>query len=104
MTVWHIVLLGSIACLALKFAGYLVPARVLETPTASRTANLVTVALLAALIAVQTLSTGPALVFDARVPAVLAAVVLFALRVPFVLAVLAAAVIAAVLRLLGWAA
>ena len=37
-------------------------------------------------------------------PAVLAAVALFALRVPFVLVVIAAAVIAAVLRLLGWAA
>ncbi|HEY8588356.1 MAG TPA: AzlD domain-containing protein [Naasia sp.] len=104
MTLWHIVLLASFACLALKFAGYLVPARVLEHPTAARTANLVTVALLAALIAVQTLGVGMQLVLDARLPAVLLAAVLFALRVPFVLVILAAAVLAAVLRLLGWAA
>lgn len=104
MTLWHIVLLASIACLALKFAGYLVPSAVLEKPAAARTANLGTVALLAALVAVQTLASGPALVLDARVPAVAAAGGLFALRVPFVVVVVAAAVIAALLRLAGWAA
>ena len=104
MTLWHIVLLASIACLALKFAGYLVPSAVLEKPAAARTANLVTVALLAALIAVQTISTGTALVLDARLPAVALAAVLFALRVPFVVVVIAAAAAAAVLRMLGWAA
>lgn len=70
MTLWQIVLLASIVCLGLKFAGYLVPAAVLEKPSAARTANLVTVALLAALIAVQTLGSGTDLVLDARVPAV----------------------------------
>jgi hypothetical protein len=104
MTLWHLVLLASIACLALKFAGYLVPSTVLERPAAARTANLLTVALLAALIAVQTLGSGSALVLDARVPAVLAAIVLFALRAPFVVVVAAAAGIAALLRFLGWAA
>jgi hypothetical protein len=104
VTLWHIVLLSSIACLALKFAGYLVPSAVLEKPVAARTANLVTVALLAALIAVQTLATGTALVVDARLPAVALAAVLFALRVPFVVVVIAAAAAAAVLRMLGWAA
>lgn len=104
MTLWHIVLLASLACLALKFAGYLVPSSVLAHPTASRTANLVTVALLAALIAVQTLSEGMSLVLDARLPAVVLAAALFALRVPFVVVVIAAAACAAVLRLLGWAA
>ena len=104
MTLWQIVLLASIACLALKFAGYLVPSSVLERPAAARTANLITVALLAALIAVQTVSTGTSLVVDARVPAVAFAAVLFALRVPFVVVVIAAAGAAAVLRLLGWAA
>jgi len=104
VTLWQIVLLASIACLALKFAGYLVPSSVLERPAAARTANLITVALLAALIAVQTVSTGTSLVVDARVPAVAFAAVLFALRVPFVVVVIAAAGAAAVLRLLGWAA
>jgi Branched-chain amino acid transport protein (AzlD) len=104
VTLWQIVLLASIACLGLKFAGYLVPSAVLEKPAAARTANLVTVALLAALIAVQTLGSGTDLVFDARVPAVAVAALLFALRVPFVVVVIAAAGAAALLRALGWAA
>lgn len=104
MTTWHVVLLASLACLGLKFAGYLVPASLLERPAAARTANLVTVALLSALIAVQTLGAGMSLVLDARVPALGMAAVLFALRVPFVVVVIAAAGTAALLRLLGWAA
>ena len=104
MTVWHIVLLASIACLALKLAGYLVPSSVLEKPAAARTANLITVALLAALIAVQTLASGTSLVVNARIPAVALAAILFALRVPFVVVVIAAAGAAALLRMLGWAA
>ncbi len=104
MTLWQIVLLASIVCLAQKFAGYLVPSAVLEKPMAARTANLVTVALLAALIAVQTLGSGTDLVLDARVPAVALAALLFALNVPFVVVVIAAAGAAALLRALGWAA
>ena len=69
MTLWQIILLASIAVLALKLVGYLVPPRVLETPTAARTANLTTVALLSALIVVQTVSVGQQLVLDARLPA-----------------------------------
>ena len=65
MTVWQIILLASIAVLAIKLAGYLVPERVLQTPTASRTANLVTVALLSALIVVQTVGAGQGILIDA---------------------------------------
>ena len=65
MTLWQIILVASIAVLGLKLVGYLVPPRVLETPTAARTANLVTVALLSALIVVQTASIGQNLVLDA---------------------------------------
>jgi hypothetical protein len=104
MTIWTIVLLASGAVLALKLAGYLVPSTILERRAAARTANLVTVALLAALIAVQTLGAGMTLTVDARVPAVLLAAVLLALRAPFLAVVVAAAALAAVLRLLGWAA
>ena len=57
-------------------------------------------ALLAALIAVQTLGAGQAIVFDARVPAIIVAGILFALRVPFIVVVAAAAVVAAGLRLI----
>ncbi|WP_168915637.1 AzlD domain-containing protein [Microcella flavibacter] len=104
MTLWQIILLASIAVLALKLLGYLVPPSVLEKPAAGRTAQLTTVALLAALIVVQTVSTGQSLVLDARLPAVVVAAALLALRAPFILVILAAALTAAALRALGWAA
>jgi hypothetical protein len=102
MTLWLIVIVASLACLALKLAGYLIPPSLIEKPTPSRVANLLTVTLLAALVAVQTFGSGAGLSFDARVPALLVAVVLFALRVPFVVVVIAAAATAALIRMSGW--
>jgi len=98
MTLWLIVIIASLACLALKLAGYLVPPSALEKPAPARIANLLTVALLAALIGVQTLASGQSVTLDARVPALVVAAVLFAVRVPFILVVLAAAATAALLR------
>jgi hypothetical protein len=103
MTVWQIILLASIAVFALKLVGYLVPPSLVERPTPSRVANLLTVALLSALIVVQTLAQGQAIVVDARVPAIIVAAGLFALRVPFIVVVAGAAFVAAALRLwFGW--
>ncbi len=104
MTVWQIILLASIAVFALKLVGYLVPPALVERPTPSRVANLLTVALLSALVVVQTLGHGQEIVLDARVPAIVVAAVLFALRVPFIVVVVAAAAVAALLRLVGWMA
>lgn len=104
MSVWQIIIVASIAVLAIKLVGYLVPERVLQTPTAARTANLMTVALLAGLIVVQTIGSGQGILIDARLPAIVAAAGLFALRVPFILVIVAAAGVAAALRALGWAA
>ena len=101
MTLWTAVLLASVICLALKAVGYLLPTRWVEAPRPARIADLLTVALLAALVAVQTLGAGQALAVDARVPAVLVAAGLLALRAPFLVVVAAAAVTAALLRLAG---
>lgn len=103
MTLWTAVLLASVICLALKAVGYLLPTRWVEAPRPARIADLLTVALLAALVAVQTLGAGQALAVDARVPAVLVAAGLLAIRAPFLVVVAAAAVTAALLRLAGWA-
>lgn len=100
MTLWQIVIAASIACVLLKLAGYLVPAALLKKPAPARISELVTVALLAALIAVQTLGSGTGVSLDARVPAVLVAAALFALRVPFIVVVIAAASVAAGIRAL----
>ena len=100
MTVWQIILIASIAVLALKLLGYLVPPSIIEKPTPARVANLLTVALLSALVAVQTLAVGQGIELDARVPALLVAAGLFALRVPFIVVILAAAATAALIRLI----
>lgn len=68
MSVWSAILLAAVICLALKASGYLVPPSVLEAPRPARISDLLTVALLAALVAVQTLGAGQAVVVDARVP------------------------------------
>lgn len=100
MTTWHVVLLASILCFGLKTLGYLVPTRLLERPTPARMVDLLTVALLAALISLQTFAHGQELTLDARVPAVIVAAVMFALRVPFIVVVVSAAVVAAGIRAL----
>jgi protein-S-isoprenylcysteine O-methyltransferase Ste14 len=101
---WTAILVASIVCVALKTVGYLVPPRWLEAPRPMRIADLLTVALLAALVAVQTFGAGQAVVVDARVPAVLVAAGLLLVRAPFLVVVAAAALTAALLRLWGWAA
>jgi branched-subunit amino acid transport protein len=101
-TVWFVVLAASAVCFALKLAGHLVPQHWLADERVARTAALVTAALLAALVVVQTLGDGRALAVDARLPAVAVAAVALALRAPFVLVVVLAALTAAGLRALGW--
>ena len=100
MTTWQVIILAAIAVYALKLAGYLVPPSLLERPRPARIANLMTVALLSALIIVQTVGAGAHIVIDARVPALLVAAGLLALRAPFILVVAGAAVTAALIRLL----
>lgn len=98
MTLWHGILLASIAVLAIKLIGYAVPQRLFERPRPRRTLELLTVSLLAGLVAVQTLGGTDGVVVDARIPAVLVAAGLFALRAPFIVAVAIAAAVAAMLR------
>src|SRR3954453_139714 len=101
MTMWVAVVGACASCFALKLAGYLAPHAWLERPRVVRIAGLVTVALLAALVAVQTLADGRPPQVDARVPALGVAAVLLWRRAPFVVVVVAAAITAAVLRALA---
>ncbi len=102
MTMWAAILTAAIGCVVLKFIGYLTPTEWLERERPARITDLLTVAMLAALVAVQTLGAGTAIVLDARVVAVLVAAVLLCLRAPFLVVVLAASVVAALMRALGW--
>jgi branched-subunit amino acid transport protein len=96
---WAGVLIASAACYTLKLAGLSLPARVLQDTRVQRTVPLVPIALLAALVATQTFSTGHHLVLDVRAAALAVAIVAVLLRAPFLVVVGAAAATAALLRL-----
>jgi branched-subunit amino acid transport protein len=96
---WTALLLGSFGCYALKLAGLSVPPRVLENPRIQRIAELLPIALLAALIGTQTFADGRHLSIDARFAGLIVAVVLVWRRAPFLVVVFAAAATAALLRL-----
>jgi branched-subunit amino acid transport protein len=96
---WAGVLIACAACYALKLAGLSLPARVLQDIRVQRTVPLVPIALLAALVATQTFSTGHHLVLDVRAAALAVAIVAVLLRAPFLVVVAAASATAALLRL-----
>lgn len=102
MSVWIAVIATGLGCYALKLAGLVTPQRVLEDPRVNRFTELVPVALLTALIAVQALADGQAVEFDAaRMAGLGAAVGALLLRAPFLVVLGVAAGAAAGLRLLG---
>jgi hypothetical protein len=91
------VLAASAAVYSWKLFGYLIPERWISGYFRAF-ADRVTVVLLVALVAVQTFSASDGLAVDARVPAVILAGVLFWLRVPYIVVVVAAASCAALIR------
>jgi branched-subunit amino acid transport protein len=99
---WIAVLATAAGCYGLKLAGLTVPQRVLASPRVRRFAELVPIALLAALVVVQTVTSGHAFNLDpARLAGLSAAVVVLVLRAPFLLVIVAAAGTAAALRAAG---
>ena len=96
---WAAILVGAAGCYAWKLAGLSVPPWVLEHPVVERIADLLPVALLAALIGVQVLGSGQDLVVDARLLGLGVAVVALLLRAPFIVVVALAAGAAALVRL-----
>ncbi|TME02334.1 MAG: AzlD domain-containing protein [Chloroflexi bacterium] len=98
--IWTGVIAASAACYGLKLAGLSLPQRWLQDARLQRTVPLIPVALLAALVATQTFSSGQHLVLDVRAAALGVAVIAVALRAPFLVVVVAAAGTAALLRLI----
>lgn len=97
---WAAILAAAGGCYLLKLAGLSVPRRVLEAPRVERAADRLPIALLAALIAVSTLTDGRALVLDERVAGVAAAGAAVLSRAPFLVVVGVACAGTAALRLL----
>lgn len=101
---WAAVLVASLGCFLEKLLGYLVPPAVLENRRTRAVFGLMPVALLSALVAVQTFASGMTLALDARAAGIGVAIVALLLRAPFLAVVVLAGVTAAGLRALGWAA
>lgn len=99
---WVAVIAASVLSFAQKWVGYQAPPDVLEQPRVARITTMLPVALLGALVAVQAATSGTELAADARLPALAVAAVLLALGAPFLVVVIAAAMVAAGLRMLGW--
>lgn len=97
--IWAPLLVASAACYLTKLAGLSLPQRFLQDRRVQRTIPLLPVALLAALIATNTFSTGTHLVLDARAAALAVAGIAVLLRAPFLVVVASAAGTAALVRL-----
>lgn len=94
--VWLV--LTAVGLYVQKAVGVAIPATVLERAWIQRVLALLPVALLAALTAVQTVSSPEGPVVDARLAGVSAAGVALALRAPFLVVIVVAAATAAGLR------
>ncbi|MEU2156024.1 AzlD domain-containing protein [Streptomyces sp. NPDC019396] len=101
MSVWIAIAATAIGCYLVKLAGLLVPAGTLERPLVQRLSGLLPVALLAALTAQQTFSSGSALAIDARAAGLGAAAIALVLRAPFLVVVAAAVLVTAGVRAIG---
>ncbi|WP_455356973.1 AzlD domain-containing protein [Streptomyces sp. SYSU K217416] len=101
MNIWIAIGATVVGCYLVKLIGLLVPAGALERPLVRRLAALLPVALLAALTAQQTFSTGSELVLDARAAGVATAALALLLRAPFLVVVGAAVAVTAGVRALG---
>jgi uncharacterized membrane protein len=97
---WTAILLGSLGCYVLKFAGLSVPEAVLQDERVQKVAALLPVALLAALVAIQTFSSGNTLTLDARAAGLGVALIAVLVRLPFLAVVALATATTALLRLL----
>jgi branched-subunit amino acid transport protein len=87
---WMAVLVGSLGCYLLKFAGLAIPAAWVDQPWVARIVDFVPAALLAALVAVQAATSGHDLVLDGRLVGLAVAAVALALRAPFIVVLILA--------------
>jgi branched-subunit amino acid transport protein len=101
MSVWISVLVTAAGCYLWKLLGLSVPAGLLDRRAVRRFATLAPIALLAALTALQTFGQGVhGLTVDARTAGLAAAGIALWRRAPFLLVVLVAVVVTALVRLL----
>ena len=96
---WIAIAVGCVGCFALKLVGLSLPRRVIEQPLVKHIAELLPVALLTALIATQTFTSGHRLQLDARTAGLVAAAIAVRFKAPFLVVVALACVVTALVRL-----
>jgi branched-subunit amino acid transport protein len=98
MSIFWMSLIGtSIVVFILRYTGHLIPEKYLTNPRMLKINTLIPVALLSALVAVQTFTKDSALAIDQRMAGLGVAIVALMLKAPFPVVVLGAAVTSAAL-------
>ena len=98
MSIFWMSLIGtSIVVFILRYTGHLIPEKYLTNPRMLKINTLIPVALLSALVAVQTFTKDSVLVIDQRMAGLGVAIVALILKAPFPVVVLGAAVTSAAL-------
>lgn len=93
---WIAVIGASVLAFALKYLGSSIPEKWLSHPRIQRINNLIPVALLSALVAVQSLTDKTKYVFDQRAAGVVVALIALKAKAPFPVVVLGAALTSAI--------
>ncbi len=96
--IWTAVLLTAAGCFGFKAAGWALPTRVTSGPVVRSVVTMLPIALLAALVVVQTFGAGRSLQLDARVASVVVGALCLWRGRSFAVVLLAAAAAAAVVR------
>ena len=96
MNVFWIATIGtSVIAFILKFTGHSIPQHWLDNPRLQRVNALIPIALLSALVAVQTFTSESKVMFDHRLAGVSVAVLALILKAPFPVVVISAALTSA---------
>jgi branched-subunit amino acid transport protein len=94
---WIGIMATSIIAFLLKYLGHSVPERWLSHPRVLKINSMIPIALLSALVAVQTFTSDKTLVIDQRLAGLAVAVIALILRAPFAVVVISAAATSAAL-------
>ena len=92
---WIATIGTSLIAFALKFGGHSIPQHLIENPKLQRVNSLIPIALLSALVAVQTFTSESKVMIDHRLAGVSVAVIALLLKAPFPVVVLSAAITSA---------
>ena len=94
---WIAIIGTSAIAFALKYLGHSIPERFVTNPRALRINTLIPIALLSALVGVQTITDTGKWIVDQRLAAVAVALIALALKAPYFVVVISAAVTSAIL-------